>query len=475
MNSRFASLSIRDSIGEPVGEPVGELVEPVELVELVEPFISDKPLGNIPGSAVVVNNLLFACFRLESNYVKKVLAGTKFSMKLLRTIPIIIFSIVINGFIASGCSVFLGAPTPTLLPAAATPIPPRTLTEARVIPIQNAALSFSLSGIVDEVLLVEGETVPAGGVIARLKGIDRAHADVTQAEVLRLSAQKDIGDFVEKSKIATADAELVMAKAQIELKNARDARKSLDYQQVSNTTLDGMRATYFIALDDFNNAVDDFEPYKDRGEKDLDRAAFLSKLSNARLAKDRALFNLNKAMEMPDPEKMAKGDARLSVAEADLADAQSTYDKVKAGPDPAQLAILEAALKNAKSQVEAAQAGLNDLELTAPFSGTVISNDLKPGQAVSPSVIVMLGDISGWQVETTDLVELDIVTIQSGDPVTITFDAIPDLKMAGTVNRIRQIGQSSKGDISYTVTIDLDATDPRLLWNMKAFVDFDKK
>lgn len=422
-----------------------------------------------------MNNPLFVSFRLESNHVKKVLSGAKVSMKLLRTVPIIIATTMITGFITSGCSILTGSATPTLLPATVTPIPPRTLTEARVIPIQNAALSFSLSGIVDEVILAEGKTVPAGGVIARLKGIDRAHAAITQAEVLRLSSQKDMDNFTEKSKIASADAELALAKAQIELKSARDARKTLDYQQVSNTTLDGMRATYFIALDDFNNAEDDFEPYKDRGEKDLDRAAFLSKLSNARLAKDRALYNLNKAMEMPDPEKMAKGDARLSVAEAILADAQSTFDKVKAGPDPGQLAILAAALKNAESQVEAALAGLNDLELTAPFAGTVISNDLKPGQAVSPAVVVMLGDISAWQLETTDLVELDIVTIQSGNPVMITFDAIPDLKLAGTVNRVRQIGQSSKGDISYTVTIDLDETDPRLLWNMKAFVAFDKK
>ena len=202
---------------------------------------------------------------------------------------------------------------------------------------------------------------------------------------------------------------------------------------------------------------------------------FLSKLSNARLAKDRALYNLNKALEMPDPEKMAKGDARLALAEAALADAQSMYDKVKAGPDPAQMAVLEAALKNAETQIEAAQSGLNDLELTAPFAGTVVSNDLKPGQAVSPAVTVMLGDISAWQVETTDLVEMDIVNIHPGDPVTVSFDAIPDLQLTGMVNRVRQMGQSSKGDITYTVTIDLDQTDPRLLWNMKAFVAFDKQ
>jgi HlyD family secretion protein len=117
---------------------------------------------------------------------------------------------------------------------------------------------------------------------------------------------------------------------------------------------------------------------------------------------------------------------------------------------------------------------LNDLQLIAPFSGTVVSNDLKPGQAVSPAITIMLGDISSWQVETTDLVELDIVNIKVGDPVTVTFDAIPSLELSGKVTRIKQMGLASKGDTTYTVTIELDQTDPRLLWNMKAFVAFEK-
>jgi multidrug efflux pump subunit AcrA (membrane-fusion protein) len=374
--------------------------------------------------------------------------------------------------VLTGCSII--NPQTTTPETTATPIPPRTLTEARVIPLRNAALSFPAAGIVDEVIFSEGETVKEGDVIARMKGIDRARAAMTQAEVLKLSSQKDLDDFTDKSSISTAEAELVLAKAQIELKNARDARNSLDYQQVSNAALDGLRATYFLALDDFKKAEDDYEPYKNRGEKDVERAIFLTKLSNARLAKDRALFNLNKALEMPDPEKISKGDARLALAEAALADAESTYDKVKNGPDASQLALLEAAVRNADAQYEAARSNLKDLELTAPFAGTVISNDLKPGQAVNSSVVVMLGDTSAWQVETTDLVEMDIVNIHPGDHVKVTFDAIPSLTITGTVNRIKQMGQASKGDTTYTVTIDLDQTDPRILWNMKAFVSFEK-
>ncbi len=374
--------------------------------------------------------------------------------------------------LTAGCSPAASTSTPVAAPV--TTEAQRTLSEARIVPIRNAALSFPSAGIVDEVIAPEGTSIKAGDVIARLKGTDRARAAITQAEVQILSAQKDMDDFTDKSDVARANAELILAKARIELKNARDARDSLDYQQVSGPALDSMRATYYMALKDFKDAEDDYEPYKDRGEKDLERAQYLQKLSNARLAKDKALYNLNKALEMPNPEKISKADARLSLAEAALTDAETTYDKVKAGPDESQKIILDAALKNAEAQLKAAHAALDDLELKSPFDGTVISNDLKPGQAVNPTVAVMLGDISAWQVETTDLVEQDIINIQPGDPVTVAIDAIPSLKLPGVVTRVKQMGIASKGDTTYTVFIDLEESDPRILWNMKAFVAFEK-
>jgi len=393
-------------------------------------------------------------------------------MNIIRKTLLPLFPVLLISMLLTGCSPSASTQTPAALPV--TAVPERTLSEARIVPIRNAALSFPSAGIVDEVIAPEGASVKEGDVIARLKGTDRARAAITQAEVQILSAKKDLDDFIEKSDIARANAELILAKARIELKNARDARDSLDYQQVSGPALDSLRATYYMALKDFKDAEDEYEPYKDRGEKDLERAQYLQKLSNARLAKDKALYNLNKALEMPDPEKISKANARLSLAEAALIDAEATYDKVKSGPDESEKIILDAALKNAEAQLKAARAALEDLELRAPFDGTVISNDLKPGQAVSPIVTVMLGDISAWQVETTDLVEQDIINIQPGDPVTVAIDAIPSLKLPGVVNRIKQMGIASKGDTTYTVFIDLEESDPRLLWNMKAFVAFEK-
>jgi HlyD family secretion protein len=95
------------------------------------------------------------------------------------------------------------------------------------------------------------------------------------------------------------------------------------------------------------------------------------------------------------------------------------------------------------------------------------------GEQVAPSLpVVQLADTTAFEIETSDLTELDVVNVRPGDPVLLTFDAIPDLELAGTVSRVRPIGQDNRGDTVYTVVIAPDRQDERLLWNMTAVVEF---
>jgi len=399
--------------------------------------------------------------------------------KPLRIVLVLVCMIVaiIAILAATGCAANTsGAITPPAqLTAQAAPSTGQTLAEARVVPNQSASLSFSIPGIVEEVFVKEGQPVAEGQVIARLKGTDQAQSAISQAQVQILAAQKDLDDLNDKAKLAAADAQLKVASAQIELKNAKDARQSLDYQKVTQNTLDNLRARYFLAQKEFTDAQSDYECVKNRSDTDLDKAAALDKLSAKRQIRDQAIYNLNKALERPEKNTVDEADARLSLAEAAVEDAQSTYAKLSAGPDPDQLQLLQARLAGAQSQLKAAQTGLSDLSLKAPFAGTLISSDLEVGEGVVPQTVIMLGDVSSWKIETTDLTELDVPGVKEGDKVQITFDAVPDLTLPGHVTRIREIGEDQQGDIVYKVYIDLDKQDARLLWNMKAFVSFGSK
>jgi len=117
--------------------------------------------------------------------------------------------------------------------------------------------------------------------------------------------------------------------------------------------------------------------------------------------------------------------------------------------------------------VQLAQVALDETELRAPFSGVVASLDMKTGEYVALGApTIHLADLSTWQIETTDLTELDVVRVSAGSPVTMTFDAIPGLELSGMVSRIRALGENKQGDITYIVTITPDQQDERLRWNM---------
>jgi HlyD family secretion protein len=101
----------------------------------------------------------------------------------------------------------------------------------------------------------------------------------------------------------------------------------------------------------------------------------------------------------------------------------------------------------------------------------VTTLDLKSGEFVAPGAPVLrLADPSNFQVETTDLTELNIVSVREGDAVTVSFDAIPNMELPGKVKQIKGYGENRQGDIVYTLVIALEKQDERLRWNMTAKV-----
>ena len=99
------------------------------------------------------------------------------------------------------------------------------------------------------------------------------------------------------------------------------------------------------------------------------------------------------------------------------------------------------------------------------------SVEISAGELVSPGTpVITVANISDWQVETTDLTELDVVRVRPGDKSTLTFDAVPDLTLTGKVAKVKQLGVTKQGDITYTVTVIPDKQDEHLRWNMTASV-----
>ncbi len=161
----------------------------------------------------------------------------------------------------------------------------------------------------------------------------------------------------------------------------------------------------------------------------------------------------------------------LAESEASLQSAMASLELLKAGNRSEDVAAAEADVESATAQLQQALVSLAQTELKAPFAGTVAELHVAVGESISTqSKVLRLADLSTWQIETADLTELDVVAAQPGSKVQLSFDAIPDLTMAGVVKYIKPVGQDERGDVVYTVVIEPEQVDPRMLWNMTASV-----
>lgn len=161
----------------------------------------------------------------------------------------------------------------------------------------------------------------------------------------------------------------------------------------------------------------------------------------------------------------------LEAASAGVSIARAQLEQLTAPPRPTDLASLQAQMEQAQVALKQAQLTLDRATLRATIDGTVVEVNFNEGEKLNPSGPgILLADLSAWQLETTDLSELDVALISEGNPATITIDALPDLELAGTVSRIKAIGETSQRDIIYTAVITPAQGDKRLRWNMTASV-----
>ena len=175
-------------------------------------------------------------------------------------------------------------------------------------------------------------------------------------------------------------------------------------------------------------------------------------------------------------------EAKVREAEANLTYAQISLDylvrnvgcKMNCAPSQQHIEVAENDVAKAQALVDSAKAVLAaQSNLTAPFAGTVTSVDISPYETVAPGQIVMvLGDLSKYQIETTDLSERDVTRVKIGQPASIYIDAL-DEEFSGKVVDVARISSEVGGDVVYKVTIEFDKQPAGLLWGMSADVNID--
>jgi multidrug resistance efflux pump len=197
-----------------------------------------------------------------------------------------------------------------------------------------------------------------------------------------------------------------------------------------------------------------------------------AQLQAIRAAYDVAQKRLAQLKAGPTRNELNAARATVAAAEAQKNSAQAQLDLLKAGATQQQIAVAEANVTQAQAALDAASAQLSKLQLVALYDGTIGTIYIRAGEMIAAGQsIVTLGDLNSLRVETTDLSETDIARVSEGQPVKVTFDALPGKSIAGKVTRIAPMSTPGQSAVNYTVMIELDQIDPALRWGMTAFVD----
>lgn len=275
----------------------------------------------------------------------------------------------------------------------------------------SATVSWSTSGVVQEVYVKAGDQVKAGDVLMKLKTTS-VDASIISAQADLINAQKDLDDL-----LSSSDTDL--AQTVVDLRDAQEAYdKAEDYLHYLQT----------------NKKIPQTET-----------RAYTQTRQNSWM-----YVYKTKLYKGPAPEDwITEAENDLSLKKAQLEDAQHTYDRLKDGPNAQDV-------EAAQAKVDAAQATVDSMSIIAPFDGQVLYVETQPGDVVETGTAAI--DIANLdhlyieaQVDETDIAQVDV-----DDPITATLDAVEGIELTGKVAAVDPVGQEDSGVVKYTVLIEVD-------------------
>lgn len=143
-----------------------------------------------------------------------------------------------------------------------------------------------------------------------------------------------------------------------------------------------------------------------------------------------------------------------------VATSESASDYIKNFEDALETA--EDSVESAENKLTNTQDNIDDYTITAPISGTVITKSAKVGDKVTKNsngstTLAVIYDLSAMTLEMS-VDELDVRSVQVGQDVSITADAIEGVTFEGKVTNVSLESSYSSGVTNYPVTITMTET-----------------
>jgi HlyD family secretion protein len=158
---------------------------------------------------------------------------------------------------------------------------------------------------------------------------------------------------------------------------------------------------------------------------------------------------------------------------------KTAYETAKAtvGVGDATVVQTEKAVRQAQASLNRAKTNLGYCTIKSPVKGVIIDRRVNIGQTVvaslsAPSLFLIAKDLKRMQVWAS-VNEADIGNIHPGQPVSFTVDAYPGRTFRGEVGKVRLNASMTQNVVTYTIEINTDNSDGKLLPYLTANVQFE--
>lgn len=378
---------------------------------------------------------------------------------------------------------------------------------------QSATITWETSGKVTEVTLEQGDMVVEDQVLAALDQNslstemiqakqdlieakqaleDLLNSELQQAQALQAveDAQEALDSLKEKAAEERSQAQLTLANAQDALAEAQRTRNAMNYPHSSDElVIEKAETDYLLAKQAYKEALQQYKKFEKKKLTNPERVRALNELLTTRDKMDSTFATYNWYLQSYTDIEIAQADAELAVAQANLELAQAEWDRLKDGTSETAIALAEAVLTDAQREwervkdganqediaaaqaaVDAAEAYLDNIELLAPFSGTITTVNVKIGDLVgSGDTAFRIDDLASIYIDL-EISEVDLTSLEVGQQAVIEFDAIADKIYSGEVTEIGMIGTNSQGVVNYPVTVRVTDADEDIRPGMTASV-----
>ena len=306
------------------------------------------------------------------------------------------------------------------------PVPNNIITLSGRIEGDDSVVAAKTSGRIRDIRVREGDTVKAGDVIAILDD-EQAAAREQQA----------------RSATQEADTRVTHAQQQIEVLNEqlRQARLTVDQAKLdAQGRVHQAEAQVATAEANLSQAQAGYEQARYDAER-FTRLAKTGDVSDRQREQARTNADAQAALVESTKKQVAAARGALTTARANLQNpairsSQASAVQKQITQAQSDVSAAQADAERAQAQLKEAQANRNDLNIVAPFDGTIATRSAEPGEVVSPGTpIVTMLDLS--KVYLRGFVpEGDIGRVKLGQTARVYLDSNPRQPIDAVVSRI---------------------------------------